>query len=120
MLLQQLAMLIVSQSIVPHPFRLACPFLRRFLSSRKWTGFVRVQFGSVTDCADDLALLLDRVALLFERCPLLANKAPLDGDGLTEALQVPGAQRLRPVIVCVLKETGQIASWLRSFEIQTS
>jgi|SRR5215831_20078688 len=115
-------MLIVSQKIGPPrwPFRLVRPFLRRSLLSGKWKGFVRVQLGPVTDSAEDVALLLDRVALLFEHCLLLANKTPLDGDGLTEALQVPGAQRPRPIIVRVLKETGQIASWLRSFEIQTS
>src|SRR5215471_7533001 len=115
-------MLIVSQKIGPPrwPFRLVRPFLRRSLLSGKWKGFVRVQLGPVTDSAEDVALLLDRVALLFEHCLLLANKAPLDGDGLTEALQVPGAQRLRPELVRLLKDTGGIASQLRPFEIPTS
>ena len=66
------------------------------------------------------SLLLDRVALLFECCPLLANKAPLDGDGLTEALQVPSAQRQGPELVRLLKDTGGIASQFRTFEIHTS
>jgi len=82
------------------------PFLRRFLLSGKWRGFVRVQFGSVTDSADDLALLSDRVALLFERCPLLADETSFDGDSLTEALQVPGAQRQCPELVRFLEDTG--------------